>query len=85
MADNIVQVQYKRRYGGGYTDNQYAYIADVPLAVGDVVKCPTKFGDTEGRVARVGVPESEIPAWCSELRHIAEPASPGGDLFSGFF
>lgn len=85
MPNNIVQVQFKRRYGSGYSDNQYAYIADVPLAVGDIVNVPTRLGVQEARVSQVGVPESDIPAWCGELKHITENASPAGSLFDAFF
>lgn len=82
---NIVQVQLKRRFGGGYTDAQYAYIADVPVAVGDLVNVPTKYGTAEAKVSRVNIHESEIPAWVGELKHITEPAMPGGNLFDEFF
>ena len=82
---NIVQVQFKRRFGDGYTDGKYAYIADVPVAVGDIVNVPTKYGSSEAKVCEVNVPENTIPAWCGELKHITEPASPSGGLFAGFF
>lgn len=82
---NIVQVQFKSRYRDEFCGNAYTYIADVPLLVGDIVKVPTKFGDSEARVCRIDVPESEIPAWCGELRHITEPASPSGTIFDDFF
>ena len=81
---NICQVQFKRRFGGGYTDNKYAYIADVPVAVGDLVNVPTKHGTSEARVCEVDIPESAIPSWCGELKHITEPASPMGSLFDEF-
>lgn len=82
---SIVQVQFKRRNGGGYTDNKYAYIADVPVAVGDIVNVPTKFGSSEARVCEVDIPESDIPAWCDELKHITEPVTVSGGLFDGFY
>ena len=80
----IVQVQFKNRYSNTYSGNAYTYRADIPVQVGDIVKVPTKFGDSEARVCRVDVPESEIPAYM-ELKHIAEPATPGGSLFDAFF
>ena len=81
---SIVSVQFKSRYNGTYGGNEYAYYADVPVSKGDIVKVPTKFGDTEAKVTRVDVPESEIPAWM-ELKHITEAATPGGSMFDEFF
>ncbi len=81
---NIVQVQFKKRYGEGYGGTNYTYIADVPVSVGDVVKVPTRYGDSEAKVCRVNVPESEIMHIRGEILHITEPATPG-DLFNGFF
>lgn len=81
---SIVSVQFKSRHSGTYGGSEYAYHADVPVSVGDIVKVPTKFGDTEARICRVDVPESEIPAWM-ELKHITEAATPGGSMFDEFF
>ena len=57
---NLVQVQFRNRYGSGYSGAAYTYRADVPLSVGDVVTVPTKWGDSEARVCRVDVPEAEV-------------------------
>ena len=84
MITNIVQVQFKNRYGEGYGGTNYTYIADVPVSVGDIVKVPTRYGDSEAKVSRVNVPEDEIPPFCGELLHITVPATPG-DLFNDFF
>ena len=81
---SIVSVQFKSRYSDTYGGKEYAYISDVPVTEGDIVKVPTKFGDTEARVCRADVPESEIPAWM-ELKHITEAATPGGSMFDEFF
>lgn len=78
---NIVQVQFKNRYGGGfYSATRYSYIAEVPVAVGDIVNVPTRNGPGEAKVVAVDVPESELPAWLSvdKLQHITEPAIAGG-------
>ena len=64
---------------------EFSYIADVPLEKGDVVNVPTKYGPKEGCISRVGVPIREIQCRVGQLRHITEPALPGGDLFKGFF
>ena len=80
----IVQVQFKNRYNNTYGGNAYTYYADVPVQVGDIVKVPTQYGDSEARVCRVDVPESEIPVHM-ELKHITESATPGGSMFDAFF
>lgn len=81
----LVQVQFKSRYRDEYSGTEYTYIADVPLQEGDIVRVPTKHGDSEARVCRVNVPIGEIPCRVGELRHITEPGTHGGDLFHGFF
>lgn len=82
---NIVQVQFKNRYGGGfYSANRYSYIAEVPVAVGDIVNVPTRNGPGEAKVIAVNVPESELPAWLTvdKLQRITEPAVVG-DMCDG--
>ena len=81
---SIVSVQFKSRYTGIYGGNEYAYYADVPVSKGDIVKVPTQYGESEAKVCRVDVPESEIPAWM-ELKHITEAATPGGSIFDEFY
>lgn len=85
MITNLVQVQFKSKYGDTYAGRPYTYVADVPLLVGDIVKVPTANGDSDARVCRIDVPESECGFPIDRLRHITEPATPGGDLFAGFF
>ena len=80
---SIVSVQFKSRYSGTYGGSEYAYYADVPVSKGDIVKVPTKFGESEAKVCRVDVPESEIPPYM-ELKHITEAATPGGSMFDEF-
>lgn len=82
---SIVQVQFKSRYGDTYSGRPYSYVADVPVNVGDIVKVPTASGDGEAKVCRIDVPESECGFPVDRLRHITEPATPGGGLFAGFF
>ena len=91
---NIVNVQFKNRFSPFIRSVQrdefggpvYAYIADVPVAVGDVVTVPTAYGDREAKVCRVDIPTEELPRTLSveRLKHITEPAIPG-DAFAGFF
>ena len=80
----IVQVQFQNRFSGTYSGNAYTYYADNPVQVGDIVKVPTQSGESEAKVCRVDVPESEIPSWMV-LKHITEPATPGGSMFDEFF
>lgn len=85
MDVTLVQVQFRDRKCGEFTGREFSYIADVPLQKGDVVNVPTKYGDRDACVSRVGVPISELQCRVGELRHITEAATPGGDLFKGFF
>ena len=86
MTD-IVFVQFKNRHAEGYGGREYSYIADVALQEGDIVMVPTVSGDTEARVSRIDVPDSELPKWLTrdKLRHITEPATPPTDMFAAFF
>lgn len=85
MQTNLVQVQFKNRYGEGYGGRPYTYIADQPLMVGDIVTVPTKFGDSEAKVTRIDVPEEEVSSFRDALRHITEPATVSGGLFDDFY
>jgi len=82
----LVQVQFRDRRTGEFGGVNYTYIADVPVAVGDVVTVPTANGDGEARISRVDVPQSELPARLTpdRIRHITAPAT-AGDVFAGFF
>lgn len=82
---NLVQVRFRNRFGEGWGGAAYTYIADVPLAVGDIVTVPTKFGESEARVCRVDVPEAEVEHFRDKLKHITVPASESESLFAGFF
>lgn len=82
---DIVQVQFKSKYGDTYGGRPYSYVADIPVDVGDIVKVPTSNGDGEAKVCRVGVTEAECGFPVDRLRHITEPATPGGGMFAGFF
>lgn len=76
---SIVAVQFRSRYKPDtFSGGEYTYISDVPLAVGDIVKVPTRFGDSEARVSRVNVPIAEIKCKVGELKHITEAPTIGG-------
>lgn len=82
---NIVQVQFEdKRTPGYFSGGLYSYIGDHPLQVGDIVKVPTKFGESRAKVCRVNVPVTEIHCRVGELKHITEPAT-AGDLFIDLF
>ena len=85
MDWNLVQVQFRDRKSGEFMGTEFSYIADVPLHKGDVVKVPTRYGTREGCISRVDVPINEIQCRVGELRHITEAATPGGNIFKGFF
>ena len=75
----FVQVQFKSQYSDEFRGRAYTYIADVPVAVGDIVKVPTSSGTSEAKVCRVGIPEDEARnGYYGEFKHITEPAVPGG-------
>lgn len=79
----LVAVQFRSRYKKDtFSGGEYTYIADVPLDVGDLVKVPTKFGESEARVTRVDVPISELKCKVGELKHITEAPTIGA-LFAG--
>ena len=83
---SLVQVQFEsKQRPGTFSGASYTYIADHPLVVGDHVNVPTKYGDRDAKVVRTGVPLGEIQCRVGELRHITTPATPGCDLFNGFF
>ena len=82
---SLVQVQFRNRYGEGYGGAAYTYIANVPLAVGDIVTVPTKFGNNEARVCRINVPDAEVERFSDNLKHITEPASVSKSIFDEFF
>lgn len=82
----LVQVQFEScRTPGTYGGGSYTYIADNPLAVGDIVNCPTKYGERQAKVVRTDVPIGEIQCRVRDLQKITGQAIPGGDLFSSFF
>lgn len=83
---DLVQVQFESlacpgTFGGG----NYTYIADNPLAVGDIVNCPTRYGERQAKVVRVDVPIREIQCRVGQLKKITGPAIPEANLFAGFF
>lgn len=85
MPTNIVQVQFKSRFSNKFGEKLYTYIADTPLAVGDLVTVPTRNGEGEARVARINVPETEVPDWMHDkLQHITSTGTVG-NLFDEFF
>ncbi len=82
---NIVNVMYEDRHNPGYFSGAvYSYIADHPVAVGDIVKVPTRYGDREAKVVKIGIPVNDIQCRVGQLLHITEPAIAGGDLFDAF-
>ena len=71
MKTNIVAVEMESRtMPGEYVPRPYTYYTRHPLAVGDIVYVPTKYGLARGRVVRVDVPEREIVGILSLMKTI---------------
>jgi len=83
---DIVHVRFENPHRPGtFSGAKYSYIADYPLAVGDIVNVPTKYGERKACVVDVHVPVFELGCKVGDLRHITEPATIGGDLFAEFY
>ena len=61
MRNGAVAVRYKNRYSGEFTGNEYTYFTEIPLTVGTLVNCPTKYGVSLAKVTRIGVDIMTIP------------------------
>lgn len=71
--NNVVTVQFKYKHAEGYGGNEYSYYADVPLEVGQIVKVPTRYGDSEARVCKTGISEGTLGgALRACLKHITK-------------
>ena len=84
MPTDLVKVQFKNRDTDEYGGTEYSYIADVPLAVGDIVTVPTRRGESQVRVSKVDVPDSECGYPREKLSHITQAPSSTG-IFDEFF
>lgn len=82
---DLVKVRFESLRNPGTFDGEfYTYIAEQPLAVGDIVNVPTKYGERQAKVVRTEVPIGDIECRIGQLKKITGPAICGGDLFSGF-
>ena len=69
---DFIQIQFKNKYSGEFEGRAYTYIADIPVKVGDLVKCPTYQGDGVGKVSRTGISEAEARgSYKGDFRHIS--------------
>lgn len=59
---SIVTVQYKDRKSDDFKGDEYSYYNEIPLQVGQIVKVPTRFGNTEARVSKINIQPQTIPA-----------------------
>ena len=81
----LVKVRFESyRNPGTFDGGAYTYIADQPLAVGDIVNCPTRYGERSAQVVRTDVPLEDVECRIGQLEKITGPAIPGGDLFASF-
>ena len=60
MDKKIVKVQFRSKFTGEYSGSEYSYYAEEDLQVGDEVKVPTRFGESDARVTMIAVPEDEV-------------------------
>ena len=82
---SIVQVVFEdRRKPGTFNGAAYSYLSDQPVAVGDIVNVPTKYGDRDAQIVKTDVPIGEIGCRVGQLKKITGPAT-SGNLFAGFF
>lgn len=83
---SIVNVVFEdRKNPGTFSGGAYSYLADDPVAVGDIVNVPTKYGNRDAKIVKTDVPVREIGCRVGQLKKIAGLATAGGNLFSGFF
>lgn len=68
---NIVKVRYLNEFME-FSGREYTYFADQDLAVGDIVKVPTKFGTSTAKVSQINVSEKEVAPIASLMRTIPE-------------
>lgn len=52
----IISVQFKSKFNGQWYGNNYTYTCDFPVKRGDIVRVPTKYGDSEAIVREVDIP-----------------------------
>lgn len=62
FKNNIVAVKFENRKEGGYSERAYSYYCDIPdIKPGDIVKVPTRYGESKAIVHEVGISESTLP------------------------
>lgn len=82
----IVNVNFEdRREPGTFNGGAYSYLTDQPVAVGDVVNVPTKYGERMAQIVETDVPVRNLQCKVGQLKKISGPATPTRNLFSGFF
>lgn len=69
----LVAVKYRDKVDKTlFSSRDYTYYTKLPLQIGDIVKCPTKFGASIGKVSRLNVPEKEVEKFKDALKEIDE-------------
>lgn len=67
----VCKVQFEEKTRPGkFAPQEYSYIAEVPVEIGDLVVAPTRYGDRTARVSRTRVPRAEWEKHAHLLRHI---------------
>jgi len=67
---SIVKVQYYSETTGKLSEREYSYYTEEPLAVGDIVMVPAKWGDAKAKVSAIDVPCAEIEAFKDKVKTI---------------
>lgn len=71
IPKTLVAVNYRDKVDKNlFAGRAYTYYTKLPLKIGDIVVCPTKFGASVGKVCRVDVPEKEVEAFKDALKEI---------------
>lgn len=96
IQKKVIAVQFKNKRGEGFWGNKYSYYTDVPLTAGQLVKVPTKNGDSLAKVVEVDVDIETIPKMircylktitesCLVLDADGNPEMDAQQTFDGFF
>lgn len=70
MVHQAVKIRFKGR-DGGWQDKEWLYFAGPEIAVGDIVRVKTKWGEAHALVSEAGIdPKTIAPEICEKMRMI---------------
>lgn len=67
---NIVNVQFEDRKTKEFVGREYAYYSEDTLAVGQMVKVPTRYGDGTAKVSKINVDPSDVKDFEASIKTI---------------